>query len=160
MESYLALMYRWRGQDFVAESLAYPGLAADAASTDEGLRRLAAEMVAAVRDGEPVTGAGEVAVTSIAVLAASQGYTAHTYTAVVTHDGDAYTSLCPALGVASQGTSVDDALAMLREAATLYLEDLPPAEHDELVYVAGIELPSVPAEPATRAGVGADATIA
>jgi predicted RNase H-like HicB family nuclease len=41
----------------------------------------------------------------------------------VTREVDTYVALCPELDVASQGTSVEEALSALREAISLYLED-------------------------------------
>jgi len=43
--------------------------------------------------------------------------------AVVTREGRLYVAHCPELDVASQGTTVEEALANLREAVELYLED-------------------------------------
>ncbi|MBI4597914.1 MAG: type II toxin-antitoxin system HicB family antitoxin [Candidatus Omnitrophica bacterium] len=42
--------------------------------------------------------------------------------AIIEHEGRWYVALCPELGVASQGETVDVALANLREAVQLYLE--------------------------------------
>ena len=46
-----------------------------------------------------------------------------TLTAVLMHEGPWLVAHCPELGVTSQGESVDEALANLREAVELYLED-------------------------------------
>jgi predicted RNase H-like HicB family nuclease len=43
-------------------------------------------------------------------------------TAIIEREGDGYVALCPELDVASQGTSVEEARASLREAAQLFLE--------------------------------------
>ena len=43
-------------------------------------------------------------------------------TAVVEREGDGYVSLCPELDVASQGNTVEDATANLKEAVELFLE--------------------------------------
>jgi predicted RNase H-like HicB family nuclease len=43
--------------------------------------------------------------------------------AVVRREGRLYVALCPELDVASQGKSVEEALANLKEALELYLED-------------------------------------
>ena len=45
-----------------------------------------------------------------------------TYTAIVEREGDGYVALCPELDVASQGTTVEEAMANLREAVELFLE--------------------------------------
>ncbi len=59
-------------------------------------------------------------------------------TALLERDGDGYTSLCPELDVASQGTTVEDATANLREAVELFLESASHAEiesryHPEII---------------------------
>jgi len=43
-------------------------------------------------------------------------------TAVIEREGDGYIALCPEIDVASQGDSVDEARANLREAVELFLE--------------------------------------
>jgi len=54
--------------------------------------------------------------------------TRHTYTAIVEKEGDQYVALCPELDVASQGASVEEAAANLREAVELFLECADPEE--------------------------------
>ncbi len=44
-------------------------------------------------------------------------------TGVCWHEGEAVVSKCPELGVASCGDSVEEAIANLREAVELYLEN-------------------------------------
>lgn len=46
-----------------------------------------------------------------------------TLTATIWQEDNAYVSFCPELGVASCGDSPDDAMAMLKEAIELYLEN-------------------------------------
>ncbi len=46
-----------------------------------------------------------------------------TLSAVLHKEGDWYVSLCPELDVASQGRTVEEAIANLKEAVALYLED-------------------------------------
>ncbi len=48
-----------------------------------------------------------------------------TFTAVLHREGRFYVALCPEVGTASQGESIEEALANLREATELYLEDFP-----------------------------------
>jgi predicted RNase H-like HicB family nuclease len=48
-----------------------------------------------------------------------------TLTATVTRDGEWYVSRCLEVEVASQGETVEEALANLREALELYFEDEP-----------------------------------
>ena len=47
---------------------------------------------------------------------------ASSYTAIVEKEGDLYVALCPELDVASQGTTVEEATANLKEAVELFLE--------------------------------------
>ena len=54
--------------------------------------------------------------------------TRHTYTAVVEKEGDLYVALCPELDVASQGDTVEQARANLKEAVELFLETADPKE--------------------------------
>ena len=44
------------------------------------------------------------------------------YTAIVEKEGNLYVALCPELDVASQGTTVEEATANLKEAVELFLE--------------------------------------
>jgi len=44
------------------------------------------------------------------------------FTAIVEKEGDGFVSLCPELDVASQGDTVEEATANLREAVSLFLE--------------------------------------
>ena len=45
------------------------------------------------------------------------------FSAVITREGKFYVSDCPELGITSQGLSLDEALANLKEAIELYLRD-------------------------------------
>ena len=54
--------------------------------------------------------------------------TRQTYTAIVEKEGDGYVALCPELDVASQGGTVQEATANLREAVELFLETADPKE--------------------------------
>ena len=49
-------------------------------------------------------------------------------TAVIEREKSAYVSLCPELDIASQGNTVEESLANLREAIELFLECADPAE--------------------------------
>ncbi len=60
-------------------------------------------------------------------------------TATVTPDGDWYVARCLDVEVASQGRSIDEALANLREALELYFEDEPAPDTREPI-VAPIEI--------------------
>ena len=69
--------------------------------------------------------------------------TALSYTAILEKEGNLYVALCPELDVASQGATVEEATANLKEAVELFLECADPEEiarrqHDE-VYVTRFE---------------------
>ena len=53
------------------------------------------------------------------------------FTAILERDGDGYMALCPELDVASQGSTVEEATANLREAVQLFLECADPSEVEE-----------------------------
>ena len=48
-----------------------------------------------------------------------------TFTAVIHKEGDLYVAECPEVGTASQGNTIEEAVANLKEATELYLEDFP-----------------------------------
>lgn len=50
------------------------------------------------------------------------------YTAILEKEGDMYVALCPELDVASQGATVEEAIANLKEAVELFLECADPEE--------------------------------
>jgi len=50
------------------------------------------------------------------------------YTAIIEKEGNQYVALCPELDVASQGTTVEEATANLKEAVELFLECADPDE--------------------------------
>jgi predicted RNase H-like HicB family nuclease len=65
-------------------------------------------------------------------------------TAIIEKEGDGYVALCPEVDVASQGNTVDEARANLKEALELFFETASPEEiktrfHDE-VYVTHVEV--------------------
>ncbi len=51
-----------------------------------------------------------------------------TLTATIWREDDGYVSLCPELDIASQGETVEEARANLREAVELFFEVAPPDE--------------------------------
>ncbi len=68
----------------------------------------------------------------------------HVFTAVIEREGDGYVALCPQLDIASQGETVAEARANLKEALELFLETASKAElsqrlRDE-VYVTQLEI--------------------
>ncbi len=65
-------------------------------------------------------------------------------TAIIEREGDDYVALCPELDVASQGSSIEQARANLKEALELFFETADPTEikarlHDD-VFVTRIEV--------------------
>ena len=51
--------------------------------------------------------------------------TTRTLTAVLHKEEDMYVAECPEVGTVSQGYSIEEALANLKEATELYLEEFP-----------------------------------
>jgi predicted RNase H-like HicB family nuclease len=51
--------------------------------------------------------------------------TARTFTAVLHKEGNLYVAECLEVGTASQGQTLEEALANLKEATELYLEEFP-----------------------------------
>lgn len=48
-----------------------------------------------------------------------------TFTAVLHKEEDLYIAECPEVGTVSQGSTIEEAIANLREATELYLEEFP-----------------------------------
>jgi predicted RNase H-like HicB family nuclease len=46
-----------------------------------------------------------------------------TFTAVMNQEGDLYVAECPEVGTFSQGQTADEAIANLKEATELYMEE-------------------------------------
>ena len=51
-----------------------------------------------------------------------------TFTAALHKEGSLYVAECPEVGTVSQGHSVEEAVANLKEATELYLEEFPPKD--------------------------------
>jgi predicted RNase H-like HicB family nuclease len=49
-----------------------------------------------------------------------------TFTAVMHREGGLYVAECPEVGTVSQGNTIEEAIASLKEATELYLEEFPP----------------------------------
>jgi predicted RNase H-like HicB family nuclease len=49
-----------------------------------------------------------------------------TFTAVMHKEGELYVAECPEVGTVSQGNTIEQAIANLKEATELYLEEFPP----------------------------------
>jgi len=52
-----------------------------------------------------------------------------TFTAVLQKDEDMYVAKCPEVGTVSQGKTIEEAIANLKEATELYLEEFPAKEN-------------------------------
>lgn len=68
----------------------------------------------------------------------------HTFTAIIEHEDDGYSALCPELDIASQGDSVEQARRNLLEAIELFFETASESEiqerlHDE-VFITRLEV--------------------
>jgi len=50
------------------------------------------------------------------------------FSAVLHKEGDLYVAECPEVGTVSQGITIEQAIANLKEATELYLEEFPPPE--------------------------------
>ena len=51
-----------------------------------------------------------------------------TFTAVLHKEEEMYVAECPEVGTVSQGFTIEEAVANLKEATELYLEEFPPAK--------------------------------
>ncbi len=58
--------------------------------------------------------------------------TVRTFTAILHKEDDLYVAECPEVGTASQGHTVEEAVANLREATELHLEEFPLPETGNL----------------------------
>ncbi|GEM_PF-515571 len=146
-EHYLAIVYRYKDR-YVAECPAF-STEGQGATADEAIAALTSESAEYVRDGGARLGDGQVIlaqveVTSSTPFAESESTRQRqTYTGIVWREEDTYVSICPAVGVASQGDTVQEALAMVAEAASLILEDQEAPLEDVHVLVESISI-SVP----------------
>jgi predicted RNase H-like HicB family nuclease len=62
------------------------------------------------------------------------------FTAAVTHENSWFVARCLEVDVTSQGQSIEDALANLKEALELYFEDVSPPEEVEPPIIATVQL--------------------
>jgi predicted RNase H-like HicB family nuclease len=62
-------------------------------------------------------------------------------TAILHKEHDLYVAECPEVGTVSQGASIEQAIANLKEATELYLEEFPLADHSHPI-VATFEVAS------------------
>ncbi len=59
------------------------------------------------------------------VMPGGADMTVRTFTAILRQEGNLYVAECPEVGTASQGQTVEEAIANLKEATELYLEEFP-----------------------------------
>lgn len=52
-----------------------------------------------------------------------------TFTAVLNKEEDMFVAQCPEVGTTSQGKTIEEAIANLKEATELYLEEFPIKKH-------------------------------
>ena len=57
----------------------------------------------------------------------------HTFTAVIHKEEDLYEVECPEVGTISQGATIEAAIANLKEATELYLEEFPAPDVDRSI---------------------------
>jgi len=62
------------------------------------------------------------------------------FTAAITHEGDWYVARCLQVEVASQGESIEQALANLRKALELYFEDEPLPANIQAPIIAPVDI--------------------
>jgi predicted RNase H-like HicB family nuclease len=60
-------------------------------------------------------------------------------TAVVHQEENLYVAECPEVGTVSQGTSIEEAVANLKEATELYLEEFPQASKNGTATIVNFE---------------------
>jgi predicted RNase H-like HicB family nuclease len=63
--------------------------------------------------------------TIMSLLEQSQDKRTRTFTAIIYWEEDVYVAECPEVGTASQGETIEEAIANLKEATELYLEEFP-----------------------------------
>ncbi len=51
------------------------------------------------------------------------------FTAIIQKEEDMYVAKCPEIGTTSQGNTIEEAVANLKEATELYLEEFPSKQH-------------------------------
>lgn len=66
-----------------------------------------------------------------------------TLTAVIHREEDLFVAECPEVGTVSQGSTIEEALANLKEATELYLEEFPLEAKPERAFVTTFEVAGV-----------------
>jgi predicted RNase H-like HicB family nuclease len=65
-----------------------------------------------------------------------------TFTAILHWEEDVYVAECPEVGTASQGETIEEAIANLKEATELYLEEFPLPENTPRRFLTTFEVTS------------------
>lgn len=68
-------------------------------------------------------------VSTIFIKQALLAYFMKTFTAIIHQEEEMYVAQCPEVGTVSQGNTIEEALANLKEATSLYLEEIPQTPH-------------------------------
>lgn len=66
-----------------------------------------------------------------------------TFTAIIHREDDLFVAECPEVGTVSQGSTIEEALANLKEATELYLEEFPLQAKPERSFVTTFEVADV-----------------
>ena len=66
---------------------------------------------------------------------------ANLFTAIVYKEENLYVAECPEVGTVSQGHSIEEAIANLREATELYLEEFPVEAIEHPILTTTFEIP-------------------
>lgn len=59
--------------------------------------------------------------------------TNQTFTAVIHQEGEWYVADCPEVGTVSQGRTIEESIANLKEATELYLEEMEASPHSRSI---------------------------
>ncbi|MDD4314524.1 type II toxin-antitoxin system HicB family antitoxin, partial [Methanoculleus sp.] len=68
---------------------------------------------------------GSISIITLKVISHYIGGNMRVFTAVLYKEEDVYVAECPEVGTVSQGKTVEEAVANLKEATELYLEEFP-----------------------------------
>ena len=63
-------------------------------------------------------------------------------TAIIHQEDELFVAECPEVGTASQGKTIEEAIANLREATEVYLEEFPPQSPVSHPIIATFEVPA------------------
>ncbi len=66
-----------------------------------------------------------------------------TFTAIIHREDDLFVAECPEVGTVSQGSTIEEALANLKEAMELYLQEFPLQAKPERSFVTTFEVAGV-----------------